>query len=124
MNYSPKLKKAAEEIKAVLKNYDIAGIVTLHTPGFSEYLFHITPSYSCAKVETDAIRIRAKLIDFKGDKQKQKQVLTDTSNMFNLLSETTFRMNFQLTACSDALDKQVNAEHGNGNHTSHNSQNN
>jgi len=31
MQYSPKLKKAMEEIKAILKRDDIAGIVVLHT---------------------------------------------------------------------------------------------
>lgn len=51
MQYSPKLKKAAEEIKQILQKYDIAANVILHTSGHSEYLLHITPTYSCAWLE-------------------------------------------------------------------------
>lgn len=50
MQYSPKLKKAMEDIKKILHENDIAGFVVLHTPGFSEYLNRVDPSYSCAKL--------------------------------------------------------------------------
>jgi hypothetical protein len=48
MQYSPKLKTAMAEIKAILKKHDIGAFVILHTPGFSEYVNEISPSYSCA----------------------------------------------------------------------------
>jgi hypothetical protein len=46
LDYSPELKQAMVEIKAVLKKYDIAAHVLLHEPGFSEYLNAIEPSWS------------------------------------------------------------------------------
>lgn len=41
MQYNPKLKKAADEIKLILQKYDIAANVILHTPGHSEYLYRL-----------------------------------------------------------------------------------
>lgn len=46
MQYSPKLKKAMAEIKAIADKYDIAAIVCLHTPGHGEYLLKVDPLYS------------------------------------------------------------------------------
>jgi hypothetical protein len=53
MKYSPKLRTAMEEIKAVIKKHDIAGVVVLHTPGYGEHFIKIDPSYSCAKIVTN-----------------------------------------------------------------------
>jgi hypothetical protein len=64
MQYSPKLKKAMEEIKSIVKRHDIAAHVVLHTPGHSEFWFEISPSYSCAKLEGDNVRFKAKTADF------------------------------------------------------------
>lgn len=81
MQYSPKLKTAMERIKAILKEYDIAGAVILHSPGFSEYLIKIDASYSCAKFEADYLRVKAKLQeDFDGDKDAWTQKITYTVN--------------------------------------------
>ena len=67
MQYSPKLKKAAEEIKSILKKYDIAANVVLHTPGHSEYLLEITPTYSAAWLENGIVRFRARASDYNGN---------------------------------------------------------
>lgn len=89
MQYSPKLKKAMELIKDILKDNDIAGIVVLHTPGHSEFLMGLETSYSCAKFEGDTLRVKAKLADFNGDKEAWALKMATTSNMLSLLSETT-----------------------------------
>lgn len=125
MQYSPKLKKAMVAIKAILKEYDIAGLVVIHTPGHSEYLVRIDPSYSCAKFESDSmVRIRAKLADFNGDKDAWTKKVTDTSNMLSLLSEVTMRTGLSVAELSERMDKIVDAEHFGGGHTSHGTQNN
>jgi len=87
MQYSPKLKIAAEEIKAILKKHDIGAYVRLHTPGFSEYVNEISPSYSCAKFdhsipETVGIRFVAKAKDLPGGAAERDQKIADTDNMF------------------------------------------
>lgn len=60
MQYSPKLKKVMEQIKDLLKENDIAGFVVLHTPGHSEYLNAVSPSYSCAYLQNGDLAFRLK----------------------------------------------------------------
>ena len=126
MQYSPKLKMAMEEIKAVLKKHDIGAFCVLHTPGHSEYLMEITPSYSCAKIESSGnLRIRAKLNeDFGGDKKKWEKSIQDTSNMFHLLSHTGENLTLMLNGISNELDKAANASHFGDGHTTNTTQNN
>lgn len=123
MQYSPKLKKAAEEIKEILKKHDIAGMCVLHTPGFAEYINDISPSYSCAKREGDGIRIKASK-DFYGSSAVRDKALSDTSNMLHTLSDVGGKQVLLLMSVSDQLDKLVNAEHEDGGHSSHTTQNN
>lgn len=125
MQYSPKLKIAAEEIKAVLEKHDIAGLVVLHTPGHAEYLMKVNPTYSCAKLENDGIRIKAKLQeDFNGDKKAWETTVRDTSNMLNLISEVGGKIVLSVIELSQILDQKVDARHDDGGHTSHSTQNN
>lgn len=124
MQYNPKLKKAAEEIKQVLQKYDIAGNVVLHTPGHSEYLMHITPTYSCAWLENDSIRFRAKKEDYNGNVIVRNQKISDTANMLRLLSDTAGNNALALLQVSDQFDDLIGADHDDSSHTSHTTQNN
>src|SRR4051812_33483380 len=118
MQYSPKLKKAMEEIKAVVKKYDVGAIVVLHTPGFSEYLFKIDPGYSAAKLEVDRVRINIKAEHYAGDKKLRDQFVSDTSNLLHHLATVGGRLIMNTIEVSKQLDAQVNAEHFGGGHTS------
>ena len=51
-NYSDKLKEAMAEINGVLIKHDIAGVVVLHEPGFSEFRVRVDPSWSVARFES------------------------------------------------------------------------
>ena len=79
MQYSPKLKKAMQQIQAILTENDIAGFVVLHAPGYSEFLNHVTTSYSCAMIENDRIHLKlsAKQIGI----EKAKEIANNTLNM-------------------------------------------
>jgi hypothetical protein len=123
MQYSPKLKNAAEEIKAILKKYDIAGAIALHTPGNTEFVLELTPSYSCATVNQDHIRFKAKKEDY-NDELKRHNIIKDTSNMMAGLSETVAKNAMMLIIASEQLDKITGAEHDDSNFTSHTTQNN
>lgn len=125
MQYSPKLKKAMQEIKEILLKHDIAGTVTIHTPNHAEYLNHITPSYSCAKINetTGAFELKAKKIHFSNDAERINK-LTATSNMLNLLSDITAKNVLNLIQASEVTDKFLDAEHGEEGHTTHTTQNN
>lgn len=124
MQYSPKLKNAAEEIKLILKKYDIAANIILHTPGFTEYLLHITPEYSCAWLENDQVRFRAKKEDYNGSRAIRNKKIADTTNMFRLLAHTAAQNALSLITVADHFDKVTGADHGEDNHTSNTQQNN
>ena len=90
MQFSPKLKKAMQEIKDIIRKNDIAALVILHTPGYSEFLAELSPSYSRVKIDNTAgtLRFKAKLQeDFNGDKAAQKEAVEKTINMLELITE-------------------------------------
>lgn len=80
----PKLKAAAEEIKAVLKKYDIAAMITLQSEADLEFVREISPTWSCAKIKElpdgHAIRIKAHHSEFK-NKEHQKACVEATVGM-------------------------------------------
>ncbi len=125
MQYSPKLKKAMEELKQILMKYDIAGTITIHTPGHAEYLNHIIPSYSCAKIDelNGKFELSAKKIHFTNEAERINK-LTATSNMLSLLSDVTAKNVLCLINASEMTDRFLNAEHGDDSHTSQSTQNN
>lgn len=125
MQYSPKLKKAMEEIKEILLKYDIAGTVALHTPGFAEYINHITPSYSCATIDelNGRFALKAKKEHFLNEAERINK-LTATANMLNLLSSGTGKNVLNLIHASELTDKHLNSEYDEGGHTSSVTQNN
>jgi hypothetical protein len=116
MQYSPKLKKAMEEIKAIVKKYDIGAAVVLHAPGFSEYLNHIETSYSVAKFEPNGIRFKTK--------GRSHEDVRDTVNMINLFGTTMGNMSLVYFDLEDLLKKQMDINHGGLNHSGHTDQNN
>lgn len=123
MQYSPKLKKAAEEIKEILKRYDIAALVVLHTPGHSEFVCELQPSYSCASFEGNFLRIKAKKADYP-TLEAWKQKATDTANMLHHLSTTCGEQVMALCELSKRVDDTIQAEYDDGGFTSHSTQNN
>lgn len=125
MQYSPKLKKAIQEIKDILSREDIAGVVVLHEPGHSEFLVKVDPTYSCVKIKGDQIRIKAKLKeDFNGDKKAWTKKVGDSANMLHLLSMTMGDIVVPLMDLSHRVDKVVKSDHSGGGFSSHTTQNN
>ena len=129
MQYSPKLKRAMEQIKKILKDNDIGGYVVIHSPehgGHSEYLFELTPKYSCVEwfPQKDGITIKGKLAHYNGDAVKRDKTLNATINMLHHLSTLTMEHGLMMAKVSDQADKTWDAEHGGEGHTSHNQQNN
>ena len=122
MQYNPKLKKAAEQIKAILKEHDIAGIVVLHTPGHSEYLYEINPTYSVAKIEGEELRIRSTHIK---DMDEKVQKVTDTANMFVHFTDVGDMLHSWNQHALKLMKKHIEiVEQRGGGHTSHTQQNN
>ena len=124
MQISPKLNTAVEEISAILKKHDVAAVFVLHTPGFSEYIFKIDPSYSCAKVTNNRLEVKMKLEHYNNDGNLRDQFAKDTLNMINHLTEVTGMMTMQLVNASKVIEEQIETTGDNGGHTAHNLQNN
>lgn len=103
------LKAAMEEIKAVLKKHDCAGLVTLASPSHTEYLYGISPSWSCAWLQPMpdgfAIRIRSKLKDYPS-KEAQKKSVEATTGMFLAFANMAERQQRQMAQLIAMLGKQ------------------
>lgn len=125
MQYSPKLKVAMEEIKAVLVKHDVAGFVMLHDPkGFIEYLNHISPTYSCALMEDGTIRVRLKAAELPGGMAQAKQMAEDTYNMITLMTDVILMHAKAYVDIQVMLKQKWGGDEFPGSHTSHNQQNN
>ncbi len=112
MNFSPKLKRVMSEIKSILQDNDIAGVIVLHTQQhgqyFTEFMLKLNPSKSCAKVEAGEIKIQAK---------KDDPRLEYTANMLNMLAETTGHTSLNLIELSEVVDKATGSSHSDGQFT-------
>lgn len=118
-----------QEITDILSKHDIAGMIVLHTPGFSEHLIKVDPTYSCARIVHDknreGIRVRAKLQeDFQGNKNLQKKKIEDTINMFDHFSTIGGMQVMNILDTFDMLKKNVDFDSTPGDHTSNTQQNN
>ncbi len=122
MQYSPKLKKAMQQIKNILEENDIAGFVVLHTPGFSEYLNHVQTSYSCATITPDGVRLRLKEAEV--GKEKAKFLAENTYNMITHLTEVITVSATLYIECHDLLKTKLNGSSEEGEHTTDITQNN
>lgn len=138
MQYSPKLKKAMEEIKKILHKNDIAGIVVLHTvegtpsvtpekifvQGFSEFYVNLETTYSATKMEQGRLIIKGKKEHWPTPVKRDIQI-TNTVNML----EHLIKIGGQLTIQIIEIDNQIKpliTRLGNdgGNFSSHTDQNN
>lgn len=122
MQYSPKLKKAMEEINRILDRYDIAGIVVLHTPGFGEYKFKIDPSYSCAELMPGGHGVKVSNTG-RGQKEKKKMA-EDTANMFHILGTLTGEQAMKVFQANEALKEKLDIRHYGPGHSSRDEQEN
>lgn len=75
---NPTLAKAADEILAVLRKYDLAALVTLQLPGHVQTVRELSPSWSCARLEDtpqgQCINVSAKDEDFILPEMKQHTI--------------------------------------------------
>lgn len=114
-----------EGIKEILKEHDIAGFIILHTPGFTEYLNKINPSYSCAYMDDleGGMRVKLKAADLPGGKAEAKKFAEDTWDMVVNMTEMIVVHADGYMRFEDMLRKHWGGESGGSTHTSHSSQN-
>lgn len=108
------LNKAMAEIEQILDKYDIAGMVVVHTPGSSQSLAKINPSYSCARNDGNKVLVRAKIEDFRGDSKAREKKLLDTCDMLNKLTTDFVNLAYPYFDVSERLDQAVGVTYDNG----------
>lgn len=105
----PILKDAAEEIKAILRKHDIAGVFMLQSKSHAEWVHQISPSWSAAKLEDKdgrtILRVRCKREDFPS-KEAQKECLELTTGMLMAFITFAERLKSDLTPMIMAIGKQ------------------
>lgn len=109
----PKLINARDRIKQILVEEDIAGHVVLHNaPGSFEVLTKLDPSYSKLIGLPPVVRLRSKLVDYEGDKDRQRADLQATANMVSGIAELTGATAVQLFELASFINAKTGAEHG------------
>jgi hypothetical protein len=108
-----RLKIARAEIEGILKKHDLAGVVTLHTPGMTEFFYDITPSYSCVWIDEKAarLRVKSKQADHGGDKDTQVRDQAATANMIHGLAEDLANAAGMFGSIAPFIDRALRAEH-------------
>lgn len=116
---SPKLKNTITKIRKILEEEDIAGLIVLHLPGFSEYLLRTNPKYSCMELvdqgEEFKVKIKANSKDFKSTAEMNRSI-TNTSDMLYRITQTGGEILYPLFEISENLDKKMKEQ---GIHISH-----
>jgi hypothetical protein len=139
MQYSPKLKKAMEQIKKIVQENDLAAVVILHTifgeakgteegvhvQGFTEYLFEISPSYSAAKLYDHELIVKGKKMHYKSEFARDAQ-MANTVNMLEHLTHWLNEMGVQADKIKSMVKTMVEVIENEGEDygTSHTAQNN
>lgn len=76
-----KIKQCADEMRAVLKKYDFAGVMSISGKDTSRYMFEVEPTWSCLKLEKRpdggvVIRFKCALMSgSEADKQRGKETI-------------------------------------------------
>jgi hypothetical protein len=101
--YDPKLREAAEDFKALCEKYDCAGIVLFVSPTHSEFVNHISPSWSLVKFEApDRMRFRSKREDFPS-KEAQHQATEATTHILTSTAEWARRLQSTMMSVLEQL---------------------
>lgn len=110
----PKLKAAMEEIKAVLTKHDIGGICLLQSKTHGEWLNHITPNWSCARIETDGtndiLRVKAKVADYPS-KEAQQETVRLTVSMLCGFRDGADRVSSNMAAILGMISEHTEIQH-------------
>jgi hypothetical protein len=108
-----KLLSAKGEIEEILKRYDLAGFIVLHSaPCSAEVIVNLSPSYSKVTLLADGV---AKIQSFRRDypsAEAQAADMAATASMLNMMGAFTFETARTLGLLCNLVDEITGAEHG------------
>lgn len=112
-----------EEIKAIVKENDIAAFVVLHDEmGISEYLNAVSPSYSCARIENGHLGVRLKGSEV--GKEEAQRLADRTFNLITHFANVIGRHATMYKETQSFLKNKWGGDEFDSDHTSHEQQNN
>lgn len=107
----PILQAAIEEIKPILKKYDCAGVVLLSRPVYMEYLFELSPSWSCITNKgNEAIRFRAMEADYPS-KAAQKKAMEASLGLLCGIRDFMRQNEVRIGSIADHLLLKLDGQH-------------
>lgn len=110
----PKLLLAMEQIKAILSNHDIGAVVILQSETHGEWLNHISPSWSAAKLfandQGEGIHVKALAKDYPSA-EAHKRALELTTGMLFGFRDGAERIARNMEAVLAELSKVLHIDH-------------
>lgn len=111
----PNLQTVTDEVIAVLKRHDLAGVVTLASPTHAHYALHVAPSWSLARLEDDAegrthLRVRCHREHFTSPEAQREALATTVGMLVGLLDAGRFTHE-QLERVVSLLGRHVEIAH-------------
>lgn len=103
---------ALEEIKAVLRKYDLWAAMTVISKERVHWLYHFEPSWSCLHLDpaTGQARMKAKAADFATPEQ-QHAVVEQTTGAILSTRDAAVKQFADMSAMSEILTAQFKVEH-------------
>lgn len=91
--FDPQLREAAEEFKTICRKYDCAGVVLFVSPTHAEFVNHLHPTWSVARLERpNELRFRTMRADFPS-KEEQDRCTNATMHMLTSTIEWSRQVN-------------------------------
>lgn len=110
-----KLLRVRAIVETLLREHDLCADVVLAGRGRIEVFTHLDATWSrVAMREVEgghALRLRSKLADYGGDKDKQREDLEDTLGMVSSFAHVKLRSCLAWDAAANYLDEVTGAEH-------------
>lgn len=110
-----KLLIARGEIEAILRKHDLCAHITLIGIQRLEVMLNLDASWSNLSLMEDergsGIRLRSKLAEYQGDKERQRQDLAATCGMVRLLGEQLAMGGIAWLEAAEQFDEKTGAQH-------------
>jgi hypothetical protein len=105
----PKLKAAMEDIKSILDFYDIAAIVHLQSKTHGEYLYSLSPTWSCATLSNEGVfRFKAAV---KSKPDTDKELARATSGMIIAFLDAAKKQEQDMTQVAIMIGQHLHITH-------------
>ncbi|TXG77594.1 hypothetical protein E6Q11_02375 [Candidatus Dojkabacteria bacterium] len=104
--YDPKLREIAVEFENLCEKYDVAASCLFVSPTHSEFVNHISPTWSVMRLQDGMIRFRSKAEDFPS-KEIQHERTEATAHVLTSILEWSRQTNETMRSVLQQLGKHM-----------------